>query len=96
MDSLTIAIVVAWFAGSLALLLWWGNNMRLALNNLLPGTRFSEYAKTSIFGFRFVARAIKPERLTELGRSYRLKAMRIEWIMLVWGILSMLLLGTSF
>lgn len=53
MTYLEATIMAIWFTGTLALFVWWGNEMRQALNNLSPGVRLSDYAETSYFGFRF-------------------------------------------
>jgi hypothetical protein len=92
MSDVELVIMAIWFAGMLVLGGRWGNDMRLALNNLAPGTGFSDYAYTNAFGVSFfLACAIKPEKLTELGRIHREKAVRTERIIIVWTISGFLL-----
>ena len=92
MSDVELVIMAIWFAGTAVLFGWWANDMRQALNNLTPAARFSDYTKAGYFGFRFHARAIKPEKLTELGRIHREKAIRKERIILVWTTTGFLLL----
>lgn len=98
MTDVELAIMGIWLGGTAVLAAWWLNDMRQALNNLAPGTGFSDYAHTNYFGVSFfLARAIKPEKLTELGRIHRAKAIRMERNILLWMIFGFLLLvGTGY
>jgi hypothetical protein len=76
-----------WLAGVLLLGGLWANDMRLTLNNLAPGVDLSNYARKDAFGFGInLAYAVIPEKLNELGRTHRAKAVRTERIALVWAI----------
>lgn len=45
MSTAAIVVLIIWFVGMGIHYVWWGNDMRLALNNLTPGAKFSDYAK---------------------------------------------------
>lgn len=98
MNDIELVIMSIWLGGTAVLAAWWLNEMRQTLNNLAAGTGFSDYARTNYFGVSFfLARAIKPEKLTELGRSHREKALRMERNILLWMIFGFLLLvGTGY
>jgi hypothetical protein len=88
-----LVIMVIWLAGVLVLGTSWANDMRLTLNNLAPGVDLSSFARKNEFGFGVVfAYGVIPERLTELGRIHRAKAVRTERIALVWAVSGFLLL----
>jgi hypothetical protein len=92
MMYLVTGLIVVWFAGLLFLAGQQLNDIRLVLNNLAPGARYSDFSDVSFLGFRIVASRINPAGLTETGRAHLKKAIRNERIMFAWMVSGFLLL----
>jgi hypothetical protein len=90
MIYLATGLIVVWVAGLLFLVGRAFNFSRLALNNPVsdkPYWDYSDYVRFYIHVFRrqsIFGLAVAPAKLTEAGKQYQEKAIRIEWIMLAW------------
>ena len=81
--------LVLWLAGLLVLTGVAMNDIRLVLNNLVPGARYSDFCTG--LRLRLMSR-IDPDRLTEAGRMHQKRAARHELIMLAWVVCGAILL----
>jgi hypothetical protein len=91
MTYLALGVVMVWFFGLLFLFGYGLNLSRLVLNNLIPGRNYWDIA--DYYRWRSWRRwpgifsmAVRPSDLTELGRQYHTRAIRIDWIMWAWMI----------
>jgi hypothetical protein len=89
MIYLAIGLTVVWLAGLLFLAGQALNDIRVALNNLTPDARYSDFV--SGVKIKLVSK-ISPARLTDLGRQHQRRAIRHERIMFAWAIGGLILL----
>src|ERR1700732_4579108 len=91
MTYLAIGLVIVWCCGLLFLTGRALNFTRLIYNNRVPGK--NDWGSGSFFHFYFfrllprtLTGAIDPTSLTEVGRQYRKRAIRNEWIIFAWAL----------
>lgn len=97
MPYLAISFVAAWSCGLLFLVAPTLTFIRLIYNNFLPGKTlgYPDYLRFYVLNRYFVtdANGIRSKSLTEVGRLYREKAIRNDWILLAWALGGFVLLS---
>ena len=91
MTYLATSLSVVWLAGLLFLIGRTLNFIQLVYNNFAPGKKRWEdrtFFRFYFLSFRFLTdtSAIDPASLTEVGRQYRNRAIRNDWILRAWAI----------
>lgn len=92
-----IGLIGIWVAGLLFFVGQTLNDIRVALNNLAPDARYSDYSYVDFTGFRLkLVSKINPAWLTDVGRQHQAKAIRHERIMFAWIIGGLIFLACFF
>jgi hypothetical protein len=92
MTYLVTSLIVLWLGGLLFFAGQALNDMRLVLNNLVPGTRYSEFSS----GLRIMVSKINPAKLTDIGQQHQRSAIRHERIMFAWTVAGLILIVCYF
>jgi hypothetical protein len=84
-------LVIVWLVGFLFLFGYGFNLSRLVSNNLIPGRTYRNAADYFLWrAWRsrpgFFSIAVHSADLTELGKKYHKRAIRIDWLILIWMI----------
>ena len=86
MNYVANGLVIVWLVGLLFLVGYGLNLSRLVLNNLIPGRNYWDVANYFRLRLSIFSMAVRPSDLTELGRQYQKRAVRVDWIMWAWMI----------
>lgn len=86
-------LLVLWLAGMLMLVGVAMNDIRLVLNNLVPGARYSDFCD----GLRLkLMSRIDPQQLTAAGQIHQKRAARHELMILAWAACGAIILLSFF